>query len=108
RAQVPRDAALPGRAYLDEPDPVLSRRACARHAALLLRGAAGRRAQWLSAARPGAGASPPLALSSKSFGGAPSSPSVAIQLSSRTRPRRMSHESWPMARVAAGIGRSVE
>ncbi len=48
RAQVPRDPALPGRADLDEPDPVLHRRARARHAALLL----------TIAAAPGAG--PPI------------------------------------------------
>ncbi len=43
-----------------------------------------------------------------SVGGPPSCPSVAVQVSSVTRPRRISHESWPMARAAAGIGRSVE
>ena len=36
RAQVPRDAALPGGADLDQPDPVLRRRACPRHAAVVL------------------------------------------------------------------------
>ena len=36
RAEVPRDAALPGGADLDEPHPRLSRRARARHAAVLL------------------------------------------------------------------------
>ena len=36
RAQVPRDAALPDRADLDQPDPVLSRRARARPAAVVL------------------------------------------------------------------------
>ena len=36
RAQVPRDAALPGGADLDQPDPELCRRACARPAAQLL------------------------------------------------------------------------
>ena len=37
RAQVPRDAALPGRADLDQPDPLLRGRAHPRPAALLLR-----------------------------------------------------------------------
>ena len=37
RAQVARDAAVPGRADFDQPDPRLSRGACSRHAALLLR-----------------------------------------------------------------------
>ena len=36
RAQVPRDAAVPGRADLDQPDPHLRRRARARPAALVL------------------------------------------------------------------------
>ena len=36
RAQVPRDAPLPGRAGLDEPDPVVHRRARARHAEVVL------------------------------------------------------------------------
>ena len=36
RAQVPRDAAVPGRADLDQPDPELRRRARARLAALVL------------------------------------------------------------------------
>ncbi len=37
RTQVPRDPALPGGADLDQSHPVLPRRACARHAPLLLR-----------------------------------------------------------------------
>src|SRR6185312_9161418 len=36
RAQVPRNAALPGGADLDQPDPLLSRRARARPAAFVL------------------------------------------------------------------------
>ena len=39
RAQIPRDPALSGRADFDQSDPVLSGRACAGHAALLLRNA---------------------------------------------------------------------
>ena len=37
RAQIPRDAALPGRADLDQPDPVLPGRARARPAAVVLK-----------------------------------------------------------------------
>ena len=37
RAQVPRDAPVPGRADLDQPDPLVRRRARARPAALVLR-----------------------------------------------------------------------
>src|SRR4051794_7696196 len=37
RAQIPRDAALSGGADLDQPGAVVHRRACARHAPLLLR-----------------------------------------------------------------------
>src|SRR6185503_5805802 len=36
RAQVPRDPPLPGGADLDQPDPLVRGRACARPAALLL------------------------------------------------------------------------
>ena len=42
RAQVPRDAALPDRADLDQPDPVVSRRARARFAEVVLTVPAGR------------------------------------------------------------------
>ena len=65
RAQVPRDAALPGGADLDQPDPVLSRRARARPAALVLKPAAATLCQSELRRTPRDGARPHPARSSR-------------------------------------------